>query len=53
MFPVKANSVREYIDFDPQRSADLVKLDASIRRSAPSLDRYFHAGTPAGSPGCA
>jgi hypothetical protein len=51
MFRVKANSVREYIDFDPRRSADLLKLDALIRKSAPGLVRYFHAGTPAGSPG--
>ena len=51
MFRVNADSVREYIDFDPQRSADLLKLDASIRKAAPGLDRYFHAGTPAGSPG--
>ena len=51
MFRVKADSLREYLDFDPARRSDLEKLHALIRRAAPGLRRHFHAGTPAGEPG--
>ena len=51
MFRVNADSVKEYLDFDLERRGDLLKLDTLIKRSAPGLKRYFHAGTPAGEPG--
>jgi hypothetical protein len=51
MFKVDANSVSDYFSFDPVRARDLKKLDALIRKAAPSLVRHFHAGTPAGSAG--
>lgn len=51
MFRVDADSLKAYFDFDPERKPDLKKLDALIRKAAPCLKRYFHEGTPAGSPG--
>lgn len=51
MFKVTANSLTEYLNFDPERKADLESLDKLIRRDAPTLKRYFHAGTPAGDAG--
>lgn len=51
MFQVTANTFAEYLNFDPQRKTDLEQLDGLIRRSAPSLARYFHHGTPAGDAG--
>ena len=51
MFRVDVDSLDAYFDFDPKRKADLVKLDGVIRKSAPTLKRHFHAGTPAGSAG--
>jgi hypothetical protein len=51
MFRVDADSLDAYLDFDPKRKAELVKLDGVIRKSAPTLKRHFHEGTPAGSAG--
>jgi hypothetical protein len=51
MFKVLAGSLEEYLSFDPKRRGDLEQLDALIRQSAPSLKRYFQAGTPPGEPG--
>jgi len=51
MFRVEAASLSEYLDFDPARRVELAKFDAAMKKSAPALKRYFHEGTPAGSPG--
>jgi hypothetical protein len=51
MFRVDADSLDAYLDFDPKRKTELLKLDGVIRRSAPTLKRHFHEGTPAGSAG--
>jgi len=51
MFRVPVDSLEDYLDFDPERKPDLVKLDKLIAKSAPALKRYFHEGTPAGEPG--
>jgi hypothetical protein len=51
MFRVTADSLAAYLDFDPERKPDLVRLHALIRETAPVLKRYFHSGTPAGEPG--
>lgn len=51
MFRVAADGLEAYFAFDPKRRADLEKLDKLIRAAAPSLERYFHEGTPAGEPG--
>lgn len=51
MYKVAADSLDDYLDFDPSRKADLVKLDQLIRKTAPGLKRYFHRGTPAGDAG--
>ena len=51
MFRVEADSLEDYLNFDPQRKIDLEKLDKLIRASAPGLKRYFHRGTPEGEPG--
>ena len=51
MFRVAADSLAAYLDFDPERKPDLVKLHALIRETAPALKRYFHRGTPAGEAG--
>jgi hypothetical protein len=51
MFKVTASDLDAYFGFDPERESDLRKLDRLIRRVAPSLDRHFHEGTPAGSAG--
>jgi len=53
MFRVAADSLEAYFAFDPRRKGDLQRLDQLIRAAAPSLERYFHEGTPAGEPGCA
>jgi Domain of unknown function (DU1801) len=51
MFRVEVNSVAAYVAFDPARRGDLEGLDALIQAAAPQLGQYFHAGTPAGTPG--
>src|ERR1700759_2975263 len=51
MFSVIVGSSREYLAFNPARSRDLKELDALIRKVAPRLTPYFHAGTPAGEAG--
>lgn len=51
MFRVTADSLEAYLAFDANRTADLEKLHALMRRVAPSLKRHLHAGTPAGEAG--
>jgi hypothetical protein len=51
VFRIKAANLREYFNFDPDRRADLRKLDRLIAATAPTLERYFHRGTPAGEAG--
>jgi hypothetical protein len=51
MFRVDVDSLRAYLDFDPRRKSDLLKLHALIRKAAPGLKRHFHAGTPEGTAG--
>lgn len=51
MFRVDADSLQAYLDFDPQRTADLRKLDALVRKAAPGLKHHFHTGTPVGEAG--
>jgi hypothetical protein len=51
MFRVTADSLADYLDFDPTRKPDLEKLDAVMRKTAPTLRRHFHQGTPAGDAG--
>jgi hypothetical protein len=51
MFRVTADSLRAYLDFDPERKADLVKLHRLLTETAPTLKRYFHRGSPAGEAG--
>ncbi len=51
MFRVAADSLPAYLDFDPERKPDLVRLHALLRETAPALKRYFHKGTPAGEAG--
>ena len=51
MFRVTADSLRAYLDFDPERKPDLVKLHKLMAKTAPVLKRYFHKGTPAGEAG--
>jgi hypothetical protein len=51
MFKVDVHSLQAYLDFDPRRKRDLVKLHALLARAAPSLKRHFHAGTPRGHAG--
>jgi hypothetical protein len=51
VFKVEAASVEDYLDFDPARRADLAAFDALMAARAPRLERYFHAGTPAGEAG--
>ena len=51
MFQVHATTLDAYLNFDPERRPDLVKLSTLIREAAPNLRRYFHKGTPAGHPG--
>ncbi|MFD6163347.1 hypothetical protein ACFWF7_40470 [Nocardia sp. NPDC060256] len=53
MFRVAAASIDEYFEFDPAREADLRRIDESIRAAAPTLSRWFVAGTEAGKPGMA
>lgn len=51
MFQVIAKNLKDYLDFDPLRRRDLVEFDQVMKAFAPSLQRHFHAGTPAGEPG--
>jgi hypothetical protein len=51
MFKVEVDSLKAYLDFDPARKKDLLKIHAVLTMSAPSLKRHFHAGTPKGSAG--
>jgi hypothetical protein len=51
MFKVEASSLEDYFRFDPAREEDLRALDKLIRGAAPSLERWFVPGTPAGQPG--
>ncbi len=51
MFHVAAESLNAYLAFDPTRKLELTKFDAAMKRFAPVLKRYYHQGTPAGSPG--
>ena len=51
MFKVEVNNLEEYINFDSLRKSDLKKLDRLIVKSAPSLKRFFHKGTPVGEIG--
>jgi hypothetical protein len=51
MFRVTADSLEAYLDFDPARKPDLVRLHKLMRKTAPVLRRYFHKGTPAGEAG--
>jgi hypothetical protein len=51
MFRVEVDNLQAYLDFDPARKADLLKLHALLRKSAPGLKRHFHAGTPKGQAG--
>lgn len=51
MFRVAADSLDAYLDFDPVRKPDLVRLHELMRKTAPVLKRHFHKGTPAGEAG--
>ena len=51
MFRVTADSLASYLDFDPARKPDLLKLHKLMIMAAPALERYFHKGTPAGEAG--
>ncbi len=51
MFRVAADSLEGYLNFDPARKADLLRLHDLTRKAAPGLKRYFHEGTPAGEAG--
>jgi hypothetical protein len=51
MFRVAADSLASYLDFDPARKSDLLRLHSLMRKAAPGLKRYFHRGTPAGQAG--
>ena len=51
MYRVTADSLSAYLNFDPTRKADLVRLHELVRSIAPDLKRYFHEGTPAGQAG--
>jgi hypothetical protein len=51
MFKVDVDSLQAYLDFDPKRKGDLLKLHAVITKAAPGLKRHFHAGTPQGHAG--
>jgi hypothetical protein len=51
MYRVTADSLASYLDFDPARKSDLVRLHDLIRQAAPNLKRHFHTGTPAGEAG--
>jgi len=51
MFRVTADTLHDYLNFDPERKHDLVKLHKVMAEAAPNLKRYFHKGTPAGQAG--
>jgi hypothetical protein len=51
MFRVDVDSLQAYLDFDPKRKRDLLRLHAAIGKAAPGLKRHFHAGTPEGHAG--
>lgn len=51
MYRVTADNLAAYLNFDPARKPDLVRLHELLRSAAPDLKRYFHKGTPAGEAG--
>jgi hypothetical protein len=51
VFRVTADNLEAYLAFDPKRTAELEELHALMRKAAPGLKRFFHAGTPAGEAG--
>jgi hypothetical protein len=51
MFRVDVDTLPAYLDFDPARKKDLLKLHALVAKAAPILKRHFHAGTPQGHAG--
>jgi hypothetical protein len=51
VFQVTAGTLQAYLEFDPERKHDLLKLDKLIAGAAPALKRFFHGGTPAGQAG--
>ena len=51
MFRVDVDNLQAYLDFDPARKRDLLKLHALLTKAAPGLKRHFHAGTPKGHAG--
>ena len=51
MYRVTAANLTGYFDHDPDRRAELKKLDRLIAAAAPTLKRHFHRGTPAGEAG--
>lgn len=51
MFKVQAHSLEEYFDADQARKPELLAMDALIRATVPSLERWFYAGAAADGPG--
>ena len=51
MFTVEAESVEEYLEFDPTGRSELIAFDELMIANARKLERHFQAGTPAGEPG--
>ena len=51
MFRVTADTLEDYLGFDPARRDDLERLHGLLRKAAPDLKRHFHKGTPAGEAG--
>jgi hypothetical protein len=51
MFKVEVDTFEDYLAFDPARREDLEAFDRLVVSTAPGLERYFHAGTPAGQLG--
>jgi len=51
MFRVTADTLEDYLGFDPARRDDLERLHGLLRKAAPELKRHFHKGTPAGEAG--
>ncbi len=51
MYKVDAETLADYFNVDKQRKSDLESLDQLIRRSAPSLKRWFYPGVQAGEAG--
>lgn len=48
MFEVTANTLTEYLNFDPARKDDLDQFNELMCKSAPALKCDFHKGTQAG-----